>query len=72
LPFVWAQFLFDFAMFFGYLISAGGSAGQGGLFGVAGPWVVIGLYALVITFFIVLVTLAKGRLFGYYSEALEV
>jgi hypothetical protein len=66
LPFVWAQFLWYFAMFFGYIIQAGAT---GGLV----TWMMaILLYAVIITVFVVLVTMAKSRLFGHQTETVSV
>lgn len=66
LPFVWAQFLWYFAMFFGYIIQAGAT---GGLV----TWMMaILLYAVIITVFVVLVTMAKSRLFGHLTETVSV
>lgn len=66
LPFVWAQFLWYFAMFFGYIIQA---SVTGGLV----TWLmVLLLYAVIITVFVVLVTMAKSRLFGHLTETVSV
>jgi hypothetical protein len=66
LPFVWAQFLWYFAMFFGYVIQA---SVTGGLV----TWLMaLLLYAVIITVFVVLVTMAKSRLFGHQTETVSV
>ena len=63
LPFVWTEFLWDFALFFGYIIQASITAGPA-------TWLLaIALYAGLITAFVVVATIAKGRLFGHYAEA---
>ena len=66
LPFVWAQFLWYFAMFFGYIIQA---SVTGGLV----TWLMaLLLYAVIITVFVVLVTMAKSRFFGHQTETVSV
>ncbi len=66
LPFVWTQFLWYFAMFFGYIIQA---SATGGLV----TWMMaLLLYAVIITVFVVLVTMAKSRLFGHQTETVSV
>jgi hypothetical protein len=66
LPFVWAQFLWYFAVFFGYIMQAGAT---GGLV----TWMMaILLYAAIVTVFLVLVTMAKSRLFGHQTETVSV
>jgi hypothetical protein len=53
-------------MFFGYIMQAGAT---GGLV----TWLMaILLYAVIITVFVVLVTLAKSRLFGHLTETVSV
>jgi hypothetical protein len=66
LPFVWAQFLWYFAVFFGYVIQV---SATGGLV----TWLMaVLLYAVIITVFVVLVTMAKSRLFGHQTETVSV
>ena len=66
LPFVWAQFLWYFAMFFGYIIQASVTGG------LVTWFMALLLYAVIITVFVVLATMAKSRLFGHQTETVSV
>lgn len=62
LPYVWSSALWYFAMFFGLMIQASLTAGPT-------SWMTaIFLYAVTITVFVVLVTLAKNRIFRFKTE----
>jgi hypothetical protein len=61
LPYVWSSFLWYFAMFIGSMLQLSATLGPT-------SWMLgIVLYAAVITVFIMLVTMAKSRLFGHQS-----
>jgi len=66
LPFVWAQFLWYFAMFFGYIIQASVTGG------LVTWFMALLLYAVIITVFVVLATMAKSRLFGHQTETVSI
>jgi len=62
LPYVWSSFLWNFAVFIGYILQVSAVAGPTGwLLGIL-------LYAGVVAAFIFLLTMAKSRLFEHQSE----
>jgi hypothetical protein len=62
LPIVWSSFLWNFALFIGLFLQTSKAAGPT-------SWLIgMVLYALVITAFIFLVTMVKGRIFGHKIE----
>jgi hypothetical protein len=68
LPIVWASFLWYFALSIGLFLQTSKTAVPAPI----GWFIGIALYALVILAFVLLVTKAKGRIFGYKMESAAV